>query len=185
MKTQLLIEIARIFSGISLVAIGGANAAVPEIHRQIVDHLHWMDDRTFADLIGVAQAAPGPNVMIVSMIGWHMAGPLGLAVATAAMVVPSAGLAFLAGRALRRHADDAFWALARKALAPIAIGLILASGAVMARAADRGVLTVAATLGMTLVVFRTRLNPLFGIAAGAILGVVARARGPFIFVSMS
>ncbi|MHB8886759.1 MAG: chromate transporter [Methylovirgula sp.] len=172
MKAPLLIEIARIFSGISLVAIGGANATVPEIHRQIVDHLHWMDDRSFNALIGVAQAAPGSNVIVVSLIGWHMAGLPGLTVATLAMVAPSSCVAFLAGRILRRHADHTFWQLARKVLAPIAVGLILASGTVMARVADRNVLTIAATLGMILVVFRTRLNPLFGIAAGAIFGVL-------------
>lgn len=181
MKGALLIEIARIFAGISLVAIGGANATVPEIHRQIVEHLHWMDDRTFADLIGVAQAAPGPNVILVSLIGWHMAGPLGLGMATLAMVAPSSCLAFIAGRALQLQAENRFWQLAKKVLAPIAVGLILASGAVMARAADRGLLTVAATLGMTLLTFRTRLNPLFGIAAGAILGIVAGRLGLAIF----
>ena len=181
MKAHVLIQIARIFSGISLVAIGGANATMPEIHRQIVDHLHWMDDRTFAALTGVAQTAPGSNVMVVSMIGWHMAGPLGFAVATLAMVVPSSCVAFLAGRMLRRHADNNVWQLGRKVLAPIATGLILASGAVMARTADRGVLTIAATLGMTVTVFRTRLNPLFGIAAGAVLGVLAGRVGLLFF----
>ncbi|MHB8886761.1 MAG: chromate transporter [Methylovirgula sp.] len=181
MKTHLLAQIARIFSGLSLVAIGGANATVPEIHRQIVGHLHWMNDQTFANLIGLAQAAPGPNVIVVSMIGWHMAGLMGLAVATLAMVVPSSCLALFAGRILRRHDDNRFWQLARKVLAPIAVGLILASGAVMARAADHGALTVAATLGMTIVVFRTRLNPLLGVVAGAILGVVAGRLGLVFF----
>lgn len=181
MKAQLLIQMARFFSGISLAAIGGATATVPEIHRQIVDHLHWMNNRTFVELIGVAQAAPGPNVIVVSMIGWHMAGLFGLVVATLAMVVPSSCIAFFAGRALRRHADNTLWQLTRNVLAPIAVGLILASGAVMAHAADRGVLTVVATLGMTFLVFRTRLNPLFGIAAAAILGVLAGRMGLLFF----
>ncbi len=175
----LLIEIARIFSSISLVAVGGANATVPEIHRQIVDHLHWMNDRTFNAMIGVAQAAPGSNVIVVSLIGWHMAGLQGLAVATLAMVAPSSCVAFFAGRLLRRHANNTYWQLARKVLAPIAVGLVLASGAVMARTADRNMLTVAATLGMAFVVFRTRVNPLLGIAGGAVLGVLG---GHFAFL---
>ncbi len=181
MKSSLLFEIARLFAGISLIAIGGANATVPEIHRQIVGHLHWMDDRTFVDLIGVAQAAPGPNVIIVSIIGWHMAGALGFAVATLAMVLPSSCLAFVAGRMLQWHAENDLWRLTKRVLAPIAVGLILASGAVMAHAADHSVLTVASTLGMTLLVLRTRLNPLFGIAAAAVFGVLAGRAGVSIF----
>jgi chromate transporter len=176
-KTVSLFEIARLFATMSLVAIGGANATLPEIHRQIVNHLHWMDDRTFADLIGVAQAAPGPNVMVVSIIGWHMAGAAGLAVASLAMIAPSSCLAFIAGRLLQRHAENDLWRLVRRVLAPIAVGLILASGAVMAQAADHSALTVATTLGMTVLVYRTRLNPLFGIAAGAIFGVLAGRGG--------
>jgi chromate transporter len=180
MKTPLT-EIARLFAGISLIAIGGANAAVPEMHRQIVDHLHWMDDRTFVGLIGVAQAAPGPNVIVVSMIGWQMAGAFGLIVATLAMVLPSSCLAFIIGRLVQRYGENDLWRLTKKVLAPIAVGLILASGAVMIRAADRSFLTLAITLGMTLIVVRTRLNPLIGIAAAALFGVVAgRAGFPFI-----
>jgi chromate transporter len=177
MNASLLFAIARLFAGISLVAIGGANAVVPEIHRQLVEHLHWMDDHTFVSLIGVAQVAPGPNVMIVSLIGWHLAGPLGLAIATAAMVLPSSCLAFAAGRLMQRHGENDLWRLAKRVLAPIAVGLILASGAVMARAADRTLLTIAVTLGMTVLVIRSRLNPLIGIAAAALLAMIAGRAG--------
>jgi chromate transporter len=177
MKDSLLFELAATFAVISLVAVGGANATVPEIHRQIVENLHWMDDAGFAELIAVAQAAPGPNVIIVSLIGWHLAGPAGLAVTTLAMIVPSSGLAFLAGRSILRYGQNNFLKLAKRALAPIAVGLIAASGAVMAQVADHGFLTLAVTLAMTLLVFFTRLNPLWGIAAGAALGLFAGRLG--------
>jgi chromate transporter len=180
MKDSVLLDLAATFAVISLVAIGGANATVPEIHRQVVENLHWMDDAGFAELIAVAQAAPGPNVIIVSLIGWHLAGPAGLAVATLAMIVPSSGLAFLAGRSILRYGQNDFLKLAKRALAPIAIGLIAASGTVMAQVADHGFLTLAVTLAMTLLVFFTRLNPLWGIAAGAVFGLVAGRLG-FLF----
>jgi chromate transporter len=140
-----LSEIARFFAGLSLIAVGGANATIPEMHRQIVNHLHWMDDRTFAGLIGVAQAAPGPNVIVVSIIGWHLAGASGLAVATLAMLIPSSCLAFAMSRFVRRYGENHIWNLTRRVLAPIAFGLILASGVVMMRAADRSILTLAIT----------------------------------------
>lgn len=170
-------SIARLFAGISIVAVGGANATVPELHRQLVNHLHWMDDRTFVNLIGVAQVAPGPNVMIVSLIGWHLAGALGLIVATLAMVLPSSCLAFVAGRMMQRHGESGLWRLVKRVLAPLAIGLILASGAVMAQAADRTILTILLTLGMTVLVLRSRVNPLLGIAAAALVGLIAGRLG--------
>jgi chromate transporter len=172
-KEPLLLEILRRFAGISLVAIGGANAVIPEIHRQIVDHLHWMDDRTFVGLIGVAQTAPGPNVMIVSLIGWHMAGAAGFALATLGMILPSSLLAFGVGRLAHFHTDNAAWRLAKRVLAPLAVGLILASGAVMARASDHSATPILITVGMTLLTLRTALNPLIGILAAALVGLCA------------
>lgn len=179
MKEVSLAEIAVTFAILSLMAIGGANATLPEIHRQIVNQLHWVDDATFAELIAVSQAAPGPNILIVSLIGWHVAGAAGLVAATLAMNAPSSLLAWLAGRSLSRLGKSEIVRLTKRALAPIAVALILASGLIMAEVADHASLTLAATLVMTVLVFFTRLNPLWGIAAGGLLGLVAGRIGIF------
>ncbi|HUI17454.1 MAG TPA: chromate transporter [Alphaproteobacteria bacterium] len=160
-------QIAATFASLSLVAIGGANAIMPDIHRRIVDVLGWMNDTTFANLFAIAQTAPGPNVLIVSLIGWHVAGFAGLAVATLAMIVPSSLLAFGAGRLMARFARLRAIAAAQRGLVPITVGLILASGVVMGRAADHGALTLAATLGTALYVFASDWNPLWALAAAA------------------
>ena len=177
MKDVGLADLAATFAVISLTAVGGANATIPELHREIVDHLNWIDDAHFAALIALAQAAPGPNVLIVSLIGWHVAGPAGLGVATLAMNLPSSALAWLAGRSILRNGQSAFVILAKRALAPIAVALILASGFVMAQVADRGFLTFGVTVGTAVLVFVTRRNPLWGIAAGAVLGLAAGRLG--------
>ena len=116
-------QLARTFGVLSLLSVGGANATLPEIHRQVVGAMHWMSDATFANLVAIGQTAPGPNVLIVSMIGWHMAGVPGMLVATLAVVLPSAALALVLGRLMTRYAALEWIALARKALAPIAVGL--------------------------------------------------------------
>jgi chromate transporter len=171
-----LTQLALTFSILSLGAVGGANATLPELHRQMVDVSRYMDDATFASLVALAQTAPGPNVIVMSLMGWHIAGAAGLAVATAGMIAPSSVLAFAAERSFRRFsASRTVWVL-KKALAPIAVGLMCASGLVLARAADSGGLTIALTLGMTLLSGLTRINPLYGIAAGAL---VALAGGRF------
>jgi len=172
-------ELAKTFVLISVIAVGGATATVPEIHRQVVDTLHWMDNATFANILAVSQIAPGPNVMIIGMIGWQVAGPTGLTVSMLAILAPSCTLAFFAGRAMLRYSTLHIVAAARQALAPIAVGLILASGFILARAADRNALTLAITAGMTIFIIRTRANPLFGLLMGAFLGFVGGRIGVF------
>jgi chromate transporter len=175
----LLGELAKTFALISIIAVGGATATLPEIHRQVVDTLHWMDSATFANILAVSQIAPGPNVMIVGMIGWQVAGGAGLAVAMLAILIPSCTLAFFGGRAMLRYSTLHIVQSLRQALAPIAVGLILASGFILARAADRNVLTLAITAGMTVFIVRSRANPLFGLLAGAVLGFVGGRIGIF------
>lgn len=173
MKDNLLWRIAVTFASLSLVAVGGVTAALPGIHRQVVDVQGWMSDTTFANLYAVAQAAPGPNVIVVGLIGWHITGLAGLAVATLAMVLPSSILAFIVGRVVQRHADTSWIAVAKAGLVPVSIGLILAGGVVMAHAADRGILMVVITLGAAVFVLRSERNPAWALAGGTIISLVA------------
>jgi len=168
-----LSRITLILTPLSLLAIGGASTMLPEIHRQFVDEYHLLDDATFVNMVAIAQTSPGPNVMIMSLIGWQIAGLVGLIVATLAMTLPSCVLAFLAGRLVLRYAASHPIIVLKAALAPIAVGLYLASGLVLARGADHDLLTLATTFAVALLVFATRANPVWGILAGAALGVLS------------
>ena len=171
--TGTLRALATTFTTLSLVSIGGANATLPEIHRQVVAGLGWMDDQTFAHLFAISQIAPGPNILVVSLIGWHVAGLAGLAVATVAILLPSSILAFVAGRVVARWDESVWVRIVKAGLVPIAIGLILASGVVAARANDRTIVTYAITGGVAVAFFFTRRNPLWLLAAGALANVLA------------
>jgi chromate transporter len=173
MNSSLLWQIAATFGGLSLVAIGGANAVVPEIHRQVVTTLAWMSDATFAHLFAIAQVAPGPNILVVSLIGWHLAGALGLVIATLAMIVPSCCLAFGVGRLVSRGGPASWLRIVQDGLIPIAVGLILASGWVMARAAASSRLAVAITIGTSIFVVASGRTPLWALFAGTIISVAA------------
>jgi len=168
----LLGQIAVTFASLSLVSIGGANAILPEIHRQVVEVLGWMDDATFAHLFAISQAAPGPNVLLVSLIGWQMAGVAGLLVATSAILLPSAVLAFAAGRIVARWSETAWVRVAKNGLVPIALGLILASGLVTARAADHDALGFAISGGTALFLVLSNRNPLWALGVGTLVSVV-------------
>ena len=172
MKTDLLGQLTLTFAAMSLGAIGGANALLPEMHHQVVTVQGWMSDLTFANLFAIAQAAPGPNVMVVSLIGWHLAGPIGLIVATIAICLPSSLLTFAVSRVRRRLLEASWLKLLQMALMPIPIGLMAASGIIMAQASDHTVLAVLLTLATTLFVGFTQRNPLWVLAIGGLAGAV-------------
>ncbi len=92
------------FGLMSLFAVGGANAAIPEMHRVAVDVQHWMTDKQFADVFAISQMSPGPNVLIVTLIGYAVAGVAGALVATLAMCVPTAVLAIVSAACSRDRA---------------------------------------------------------------------------------
>ena len=178
MNSSLLGQLAITFAALSLVAIGGANAVVPELHRQVVTVQGWMTDGTFAHLFAIAQTAPGPNVLVVSLIGWHLAGWSGLAVATIAMCLPSCLLTFTFSRIRARLVGATWLKVLQAALVPIAIGLMAASGLVMARTTDSNLLHVALTAGTAAMVYFTRRNPIWALAIGAVCGIGAYYLGP-------
>ena len=160
------------FSLFSLMAVDGATALIPEMHRQVVELHGWMNSAEFASLFAIAQAAPGPNVLIVTLIGWKVAGLPGALVCTLGMCAPAAGLAFLVGRLWDRFRHSPWRRALERGLAPITIGLVLGSGCLLARAAGSrwpylGVAALSALLS-----YRSRRNPLWWLAGAALLGVL-------------
>jgi chromate transporter len=177
--STLLFQIARVFALLSLGSIGGANAVLPEIRRQVVVVQGWMSDATFANIFAISHAAPGPNIIMVSLVGWQLAGLAGLLVATLAIMIPSCTLAFVVSRAIARWQERRWVKLLREGLIPLALGLILASGLSMMRVADHGVLTVAISLATAAFVVFSSRNPLWAIALGTIVNIVALHLGSF------
>ena len=117
----------------SLFAVGGANSAIPEMHRIAVDVHHWMTDKQFADIFAISQLSPGPNVLIVTLIGYSVAGVAGALAATLAMCGPTAVLAYYVSRLLARSGGSRWPAHHPGALVPLSIGLMGASGLILAR----------------------------------------------------
>jgi chromate transporter len=165
-----VVSLALTFGLMSLFAVGGGNSAIPEMHRVAVDVHHWMTDRQFADVFAISQLSPGPNVLIVTLIGYAVAGVAGGLVATLAMCVPTAVLAYYVSRLLRRSSHARWPAIVQAALVPLSIGLMAASGLVLALASDRTWVAALTTAVVAAVAFATRLNPLWLLLAGGLLG---------------
>jgi chromate transporter len=167
----ILITLAGYFALLSLFAIGGANAAVPEMHRLAVEVMGWMSDRQFADMFALAQVTPGPNVIIVTLIGYHVAGLAGALTTTLAMCGPTCVFAFFVGRVWDRF-KHARWRIAiQAALVPVSIGLIAASALIVARAVSGSWVAIAVTAVTAAATYRLTLNPLWIFAVAALLGL--------------
>jgi chromate transporter len=158
------------FGWMSLFAVGGANSAVPEMHRIAVDIQHWMTDRQFADVFAISQLSPGPNVLIVTLIGYTVAGVAGALAATLAMCGPTAILAYYVSRLLQRSSHSRWPAIIQAALVPLSIGLMAASGLILARTSDQSWIGALITVTAAALAFATRLNPIWMLVAGGILG---------------
>ena len=172
-----LLALALTFVWTSMFAIGGASALLPELHRQSVDVHHWMSEAEFARSVALAQVAPGPNMLIVSLIGFRVAGLAGLAVSTLAILALPSVLAFAVGRWLERLKHAAWLALVKASLAPVVVGLMLAAGLVTTLAADRAWLSFVITAAAAAFMVFAKRNPLWIILAGALMAVAGRRLG--------
>jgi chromate transporter len=121
-------------------------------------------------MFALSQAAPGPNVLIVSLIGWKVAGVAGGIVSMLAMCGPSFVLTYQIARAWDRFRDAPLRVAIERGLAPVTVGLILASGYVLTRTTDHSWLAYALTAATLVVALATRVHPLWALAVGAALG---------------
>lgn len=159
------------FALLSLMAIGGVSSVLPDMQRYVVEANHWLSDRQFADAYALGQAAPGPNMMFVTLLGWQLAGWAGAVVATLATIGPPILLTLVVTRLNARNPDAPLGRAIRGGLGPIAIGLTLSSGWILARSADHDWRSALLTLLTIVLMLRTKLNPLWLIAVGAIAGI--------------
>jgi chromate transporter len=170
--SSILLSLLVTFGTLSLLAVGGANAVVPEMHRQIVEIHGWLDSATFAEVYALSQAAPGPNILFAAALGWVIAGSGGMAAALVGIVGPAWILAWWVAGVTERLSGRGWLKAVRAGLVPIAIGLVLASGLIMAEAAAARVVGLVLCGAAALFVWRTDLNPLWALAAGGVLGVI-------------
>lgn len=172
MNSPVLLEVARQFLMLSLLSFGGANAIIPEIHLRAVEIEHWMTDADFSQMFALSQAAPGPNVLIVSLIGWKAAGATGGLVAMLAMCAPSSLLTYHFANIWERFRDAPLRIAIQSGLAPVTVGLIVASGYVLTRTIDHDWQAYLLTGTTFVLALTTRLHPLWMLGAAAVLGAL-------------
>lgn len=177
------------FLTLSLMAVGGAITAAPDMHRHLVDGNHWLTETQFTSSIAIAQAAPGPNVLFIALLGWNVGlnagggsgaaawtlGALGVAVCMVGILLPSSLLTWQASRWGQRNRDNRSVRAFKQGMAPLVIGLLLATGWLLGSASgqwQQDWKLWLLSLVCTLMVWRTRIHLLWLLAAGAGLGAL-------------
>jgi chromate transporter len=165
-----VLALAAVFLQLSLLAFGGANAVIPEMQRQVVDNHHWLSAHEFASLYALAQAAPGPNMMVVSLIGWRVAGLAGALVSTVSIALPSSIVTILISGVWFRFRDAGWRRAIQNGLQPVTIGLIMASAALLIRTTAISWPTIFLLVASALLCTYSRLHPILILAAAAVFG---------------
>jgi chromate transporter len=169
------------YLGLSLMAVGGAISTAPDMHRYLVDQQHWMTEPQFNASITLAQAAPGPNVLFVALMGWQVglnsgslsSALLGMVITMTGMLLPSATLTYIASRWGHNNRELRAVRAFKQGMAPVVIGLILATGWLMssvhAQPATDWPIWLATGVS-ALIVWKTRIHLLWLLAVGGLLG---------------
>ena len=176
------------YLSLSLLAVGGAISLAPDMQRYLVERNGWLTDVQFSASIAIAQAAPGPNVLFIALLGWNVGlnaggagtggwalGLLGAALCMLGTMLPSATLTWLATRWAQRNSERRAVRAFKQGMAPIVIGLVMATAWVLGRAQGHIATDWALwllTVVVALLVWRTRLHLLWLLGAGALLGAL-------------
>ena len=180
------------FMLLSMMSVSGAITAVPDMHRYLVVQHGWLSDAQFSSSVAIAQAAPGPNVLFVALMGWNVGlnagggladgpyawalGLLGLGITMVGIMLPSTTLAWFATRWLHHNAQRRGVRAFKQGMAPVVVGLLVATGLILANGNQRAdspawhLWLVAGVAG--LIVWRTRIHLLWLLGAGALLGAL-------------
>ena len=178
------------FLTLSMMSVGGAISTTSEMHRFLVDQHHWLTQEQFNQSIALAQAAPGPNVLFVALMGWHVgmnagstgAALFGVLVTMVGIMTPSTIITYTAARWGHRNRDLRAVRAFKQGMAPVVIALLLSTAWIMASSAAAATGTVRDMLAhwpvwltvvvSGLVIWRTRIHLLWLLAAGAALGAL-------------
>lgn len=164
------------FLMLSMLSIGGAISVAPEMHRYLVAEQGWLGDADFVSAVALAQAAPGPNVLFVPVLGYMVDGLVGAGVALLGILLPSTALSLAVSRWGGRRRDTLLVRGFTAGLAPVTVGLVFAVSWVLAspflRSPDHRVGAGALIAGTAMLIMRWKLMPIWLVLAGAVAGAL-------------
>lgn len=175
-----IVELVNNFALMSLLAVGGGTAVLPEMKHDTVDRHHWVSDTQFAEIYSLGQLAPGPNMTCVSLIGYEVSGLAGLIAVLFAFFFPACLLCYFVSQVWDAAEGSPWRDAVQRGMAPIVIGLMLAGCYALGKTAsfnpakgwDYNLLTLAIGAAVAIVLSLTRINPALTILAGGVAGYI-------------
>jgi len=160
------------FLAMSLMAIGGAITLVPDLHRRLVVDNHFLSDLDFTSSIALAQAAPGPNLLFVALIGWYSGGLGGSIASMLGIIIPSTTLALTVSRWVSARRSWLSVKAFQAGMVPVTLGLLLATGAHLAPPLHDQPRALLLSVIVVLIVWLTKTPLIWLVVAGGVLGGV-------------
>jgi chromate transporter len=166
MDATRLIKLFLVFSVLSVLALGGGNSVLPEMQHVTVHRLHWLNDAQFRSIYSIGQVVPGPNMLMVLVIGYHLAGWLGTIVVAIAFFLPDFLIALYVNRLWLRLGGWPWRISIQRGLAPVAIGLMISGTYTIARLSIVDVPTLLIALVVLAILMWRHVNPGVLVLAG-------------------
>ncbi len=175
-----IVELINNFALMSLLAVGGGTAVLPEMKHDTVERHHWVSDTQFAEIYSLGQLAPGPNMTCVSLIGYEVSGLAGLIAVLFAFFFPACLLCYFVSQVWDAAEGSPWRDAVQRGMAPIVIGLMLAGCYALGKTAsfnpakgwDYNLLTLAIGAAVAIALSLTRINPALTILAGGVAGYI-------------
>lgn len=173
-----IVGLINVFALLSLLAVGGGTAVLPQMKHDTVTERHWVTDDQFTTIYSLGQLAPGPNMTMVSLIGYHVSGPIGAIVVLIAFFFPASLLTYIVSHIWDSCRGSPWRDAVQKGMAPITVGLMLAGVYAVGRTAsinverslDFNLITIGIGLAVTVILFARRINPALLILLGGVVG---------------
>ena len=178
MTTHSTMDIVSLFGHfmlLSLLAVGGAITTTPDMSRYLVTDHAWLTPEQFTASIAIAQAAPGPNVLFVAVLGWNVAGPIGALATMTGILIPSTALSLWATRWGQSRRETRGVRAFTTGMAPLTIGLLLSTGWILSGPASGHVGAMLLVVATVVVMIKTKLSPMWAVAIGAVVGALGFA----------
>lgn len=164
-----LFDLFWVFALLSVLAVGGGTPILPEMQHMAVEHFGWITDRQFRDIYSIGQVAPGPNMLMVLLIGYRLSGALGVIVVTIAFFLPDYVITLVANRLWERYRNSPWRASVQHGLAPIVIGLMLSGTWAVARLSVHNVVAAAVAVSVFGILLYRHVNPGVIIVLGGLI----------------
>lgn len=169
------LSVLGVFALLSVLAVGGGAAVLPETKALVVDTHHWLTDDQFRDIYGLGQVVPGPNMLMVMVIGYHVTGFLGALLAYIGFFLPAGAISLAASRVWDHFEGSPWRASIQRGMAPMVVGLMAAGTISIGRTAIDGASTVAIAIAVFVgVYFVKKVNPALLVLGGGVVALLLR-----------